>query len=347
MGSTQVVRSGAMLLSCRVCLPGVGTLHQANKVGATLNETCRMITGSMSEADKYQQSARTRRNRPVRHQESVGSRTERTRQTTDERHPLNGHLAVVSRLKSRKSLIKSTEHINTTARAARLELWRERLEHLNTSVHLTSVLTNTSQLAQRTPGQPGALSIGCVHRLAGQEWTCWSRDLATNKKRVIVASGRPCNTYWSAPWWTLPANPMTWQWLTASPSAVSDIGRSRFDEHTTPGRRTRMMMTALCVCSWHFHSSLFQSFPPLLQFQHQHVFLHCAHRHIIREHHLSVNVFQFVFWSCPSVNPLWWLKVKRNLGGSQIPLQRVRSCLHHTSLQFRTDGRYIIMYSCI
>ena len=39
---------------------------------------------------------------------------------------------------------------------------------------LTSVLTNTSQLAQRIPGQPGRHSTGCVHRLAGQEWTCWS-----------------------------------------------------------------------------------------------------------------------------------------------------------------------------
>ena len=32
--------------------------------------------------------------------------------------------------------------------------------------------------------------------------------------------------------------------LTASPSAVPGIGRARFDEHTTPGGRTRMMMSA-------------------------------------------------------------------------------------------------------
>ena len=42
------------------------------------------------------------------------------------------------------------------------------------NLKLTSVLTNTSQLAQRNPGQPGRHSTGCVHRLAGQdlEWTC-------------------------------------------------------------------------------------------------------------------------------------------------------------------------------
>ena len=28
----------------------------------------------------------------------------------------------------------------------------------------------------------------------------------------------------------------------ASPSALPSIGRARFDEHTTPGGRTRMMM---------------------------------------------------------------------------------------------------------
>ena len=33
---------------------------------------------------------------------------------------------------------------------------------------LTSVLTNTAQLAQRIPGQPGRHSTGCVHSLTGQ-----------------------------------------------------------------------------------------------------------------------------------------------------------------------------------
>ena len=61
------------------------------------------------------------------------------------------------------------------------------------------------------------------------------------------ASGKPCNTYWSAPWWTLPAFPRTWQRLTTSPSAVPSIGRARFDGHTTPGGRTRMMMTSIIM----------------------------------------------------------------------------------------------------
>ena len=47
----------------------------------------------------------------------------------------------------------------------------------------------------------------------------------------------------------------------------------------------RLQTHVLCLCSWHFHCSLLQGFPPLLQFHLQHVFLPCTHYHIIREHH--------------------------------------------------------------
>ena len=107
----------------------------AKKLDATLNETCRMITGCLKPTNTNSlpvlagiAPSDTRR--------AVASRTERTRQTTDQRHPLNGQLGVVPRLKSRKSFIKCTEPINTTAKAARMELWRERLEPLDASVHL-------------------------------------------------------------------------------------------------------------------------------------------------------------------------------------------------------------------
>ena len=37
--------------------------------------------------------------------------------------------------------------------------------------------------------------------------------------------------------------------LTTSPSAVPAIGRAQFDGHTTPGGRTRMMMTSAIQAS--------------------------------------------------------------------------------------------------
>ena len=47
----------------------------------------------------------------------------------------NGHFGVVPRLKSRNSFIKYDEHITTTAKSARMVLWRERHEPLDASVH--------------------------------------------------------------------------------------------------------------------------------------------------------------------------------------------------------------------
>ena len=77
-------------------------------------------------------------------------RTERTRQSTDAMHPLNGHLGVVSRMKSRKSFIKCTEPINTTAKAARMELWIALGHQCSSDKHLPAGAENTSP-----PGQTG------------------------------------------------------------------------------------------------------------------------------------------------------------------------------------------------
>ena len=105
----------------------------AKKLDATLNETCRMITGCLTPTNTNSLPVLAGITPSDR---AVASRTERTRQTTDQRHPLNGHLGVVPRLKSRKSLIKCTEPIHTTAKSAHMELWRERFEPLDASVHL-------------------------------------------------------------------------------------------------------------------------------------------------------------------------------------------------------------------
>ena len=107
----------------------------AKKLNATLNETCRMITGCLKPTN-INSLPILAGIAPSDIRRAVASRTERTRQTMDERHPLNGHIGVVPRLKSRKSFIKCTEPITTTAKAVRLELWRERLEPLDASVHL-------------------------------------------------------------------------------------------------------------------------------------------------------------------------------------------------------------------
>ena len=101
---------------------------------------------------------------------AVASRTERTRQTTDQRHPLNGHLGVVPRLKSWKSFTKCTEPIKTTAKAARMELWSERLEPLDASLHLDISAEEHLPVGAEKPWTTWkALNWLCVHMLAGQE----------------------------------------------------------------------------------------------------------------------------------------------------------------------------------
>ena len=105
------------------------------KLDATLNETCRMITRCLKPTNTNSLPVLAGI-APSDIRRAVASRTERTRQATDERHPLNGHLGVVPRLKSRKSFMTCTKPINMTAKSGRLELWRERLEPLDTRVHL-------------------------------------------------------------------------------------------------------------------------------------------------------------------------------------------------------------------
>ena len=75
----------------------------------------------------------------------------------------------VPRLKPRKTFIKCTEPIKTTAKAARMELWRERLEPLDASVHLNI-----------SPDE---------HLPAGAEnpWTTWK---ALNRLRTQVGRSR-------------------------------------------------------------------------------------------------------------------------------------------------------------
>ena len=146
----------------------------AKKLDATLNETCRMITGCLKPTNTNSLPILAGI-APPDIRRAVASRTERTRQTTDQRHPLNGHLGVVPRLKSRKSFIKCTEPINTTAKAARMELWRERLEPLDASVHLNI-----------SPDE---------HLPAGAEnpWTTWK---ALNRLRSQVGRSRVNKLKW-------------------------------------------------------------------------------------------------------------------------------------------------------
>ena len=184
--------------------------------------------------DKYQQSARTRGNRPTRHQESGGKSY-----AMDQRHPLNGHLGMVPRLKSRMSFIKCTEPINTMAKVARMELWRERLEPLDASVHLNISADEHLPAGAENPWTTWKALNRLRTQVGRSRVNMQSGDFPTNTKRVTVASGRQCNTC------GLPHDGH----CLLSPRRerlTTGIGRARFEGHTTPGGRTRMVMSTCC-----------------------------------------------------------------------------------------------------
>ena len=197
----------------------------AKKLDATLNETCRMITGCLKPTNTNSLPVLAGI-APSDIRRAVASHTERTRQTTDERHPLNGHLGVVPRLKSRKSFIKCTEPINTTAKDVRMELGRERLEFLDDIVHINISADE--------------------HLPAGAEypWTTWK---ALSRLRTQVGRSRVNMSKWGYSNETETCDcgiRQTMQHLLvcpmintacsthngiASPSAVPGIGRAPFD----------------------------------------------------------------------------------------------------------------------
>ena len=95
--------SAAEVIAAEYACPVWERSTHAKKLDATLNETCRMITGCLKPTNTNTVCPYS----PESPHQTSGH-TERTRQITDERHSLNGHLGVVPRLKSQKSFMTCT-----------------------------------------------------------------------------------------------------------------------------------------------------------------------------------------------------------------------------------------------
>ena len=239
-GATPTTLSSSALALCYSAAEYASPVWErsthANKLDATLNESCRMITGCLkpTNTNSLPVLAGIAPSYTIR---AVTSRTERTRQTTDQRHPLNGHIEVVPLLESRKSFIKCTEPINTTAKAARMELLRERLELLDASVHHNISpdeplpADKTWKAFNRLRTQVGRSIMNMLKWGFSNEQETRDCGIRQTMQHLLVC-----------PMMDTACSPLTWQRVTASPSAVPSIGRARFEEHTTPGGRTRMMM---------------------------------------------------------------------------------------------------------
>ena len=125
---------------------------------------------------------------------------ERTRQTTDARHQLFRHRPAASRLKSRKSFMRTVTPLDSSASSSRLQLWKDSLTDVPASVNMGL------EVAESLPAG------------SGEDWLCW-RSL--NRLRTGVGRAKTVMRKWA-----ISTTPSRWtatvgnhrRWPTSSPA---------------------------------------------------------------------------------------------------------------------------------
>ena len=118
---------------------------RAHKLNPALHDCCRIISGCLKPTNLDSVHilvgiASPHIRRPV------ACRMERTRQTTDARHQLFNHQPAASRLKSRKSFMRTVTPLDSSASSSRLRLLKDRLTDVPASVKMAG---------------------------SGEDWLCW------------------------------------------------------------------------------------------------------------------------------------------------------------------------------
>ena len=107
----------------------------AHKPNPALHDCCRIISGCLkaTNLDSVHILAGIA---PPHIRRTVACRMERIRQTTDARHQLFHHQPAASRLKSRKSFLRTVTPLDSSAGSSRLRLWKDRLTDVRASVKM-------------------------------------------------------------------------------------------------------------------------------------------------------------------------------------------------------------------
>ena len=101
---------------------------------------------------------------------------ERTRQTTDARHQLFHHQPAASRLKSRKSFMRTVTPLDSSASSSsRRQLWIDSLTDVPSSVKMGL------EVAESLPAE------------SGEDWLCWR---AINRLRTGVGRAKTMTRRW-------------------------------------------------------------------------------------------------------------------------------------------------------
>ena len=169
--NTFTLRATALALCYSVAeyaCPVWERLSHAKKVDASLNDSCRCITGCLrpTNVDSLHVLAGIA---PPGVRRSVANRTERRRQDDDARHPSHNHQPAPSRLKSRKSFIHAVQPLSQPSQTARLALWEEQRI---AKQHLAKLPIPTSE--QLAPGHKS-------------EWKLWK---SLNRLRTGMAAAK-------------------------------------------------------------------------------------------------------------------------------------------------------------
>ena len=126
----------------------------ARKLNPALHDCCRIISDCLkpTNLDSVHLLAGIA---PPHIRRTVACRMERTRQTTDARHQLFHHRPAASRLKSRKSFMRTVTPFDSSASCSRLRLWKDSLTDMPASVNMRL------EVAESLPAG------------SGEDWLCW------------------------------------------------------------------------------------------------------------------------------------------------------------------------------
>ena len=140
----------------------------AHKLNPALHDCCRIISGCLkpTNLDSVHLLAGIA---PPHIRRTVACRMERTRQMTGARHQLFHHQPAASRLKSRKSFMRTVTPLDSSASSSRLGLWKDSLTDVPASVKMGL------EVAESLP-------VG-----SGEDWLCWR---ALNRLRTGVGRAK-------------------------------------------------------------------------------------------------------------------------------------------------------------
>ena len=146
----------------------------AHKLNPALHDCCRIISGCLkpTNLDSVHLLAGIA---PPHIRRTGACRMERTRQTTDSRHQLFHHQPAASRLKSRKSFMRTVTPLDSSASSSKLRLWKDSLTDVPASVKMGL------EVAESLPAG------------SGEDWLCWR---ALNRLRTEVGRAKTVMRRW-------------------------------------------------------------------------------------------------------------------------------------------------------